>query len=82
MEPDNDVFDEPLLSREVVDELWNKNDENKVMKISTNAPVDHGDDYVIDETSPDVQMHIIAKEGLANFAGYLGRGRNSRTRRM
>ena len=33
-------------------------------------------------SSPDVQMHIIAKEGLSMFAGWLGRGKNSRTKRM
>ena len=52
LEPDEPVFDEPLLSKEVYDELWNKDDQNEVVKISTNAPLaqEQEDDCPMDDT--------------------------------
>ena len=72
------VFDEPILTRNITDELWTKEDEESEILITEN-PSNEVDDFVTDEIvtdeiSTDVKMHIVAEQGLIHFAGFLGKG--------
>ena len=71
------VFDEPILTRNITDELWTKEEEEsepcQTISISEN-PSNEVDDFDTDEISTDVKMHIVAEQGLINFAGFLGKG--------
>jgi hypothetical protein len=75
------VFDEPILTRDITDELWTKAEEEsepcQTIVITKNPSIDD-DDFITDETSSDVKMHIVGEQGLINFAGFLGKG----TKRM
>lgn len=35
---------------------------------------DRSDDFIFDEFAPDVQIHIAGEEGMAMYAGWLGKG--------
>ena len=71
------VFDEPILTRNITGELWTKEEEEsepcQTISISEN-PSNEVDDFDTDEISTDVKMHIVAEQGLINFAGFLGKG--------
>ena len=68
--PQEKVFDEPLLSQEVTDELWNEDTEAPLHKFNIDeidtskpVPVDNPEDFLfdLDEIEQDVQMHLVGE---------------------